>query len=70
MPITSSGWEAPLLEGVKQLNRNIEELDKSSTALINTTNRLTKRIYWLTVGAFLFAGIQAVVGLITFFYSK
>jgi hypothetical protein len=48
----------------------IKEFDKVSGNLVATTNKLTTRIFWLTVVALVLGGIQVAEGLISLFSTK
>jgi hypothetical protein len=53
-----------------ELIDTIHRFDKASGALVNTTNVLTKRILWITVGAVFIGLVQLAIAVITLFSSK
>jgi len=48
----------------------IRELNEATGSLVNTTNVLTTRIFWLTVGAVFLGVVQVVIAVISLFSSK
>jgi len=52
---------------VLDLNQAIDRLSESSTQLVSETNRLTTRIFWLTIVAVLVACIASAVAVVQLF---
>ncbi len=48
----------------------VREMNKASGLLVETTNKLTTRILWLTVAAIFFGLVQAASAVISLFSSR
>src|SRR5437762_2869694 len=48
-----------IIDALIALNSSVHKLDQTSTDLITTTNKLTQRIFWLTV-------VAVIIGLLAF----
>ncbi len=54
------------ISSLAELNESIRKLDDGTTNLVNTTNKLTTYILWLTGGAFFLGVVQVVVAILQF----
>ena len=49
---------------------SLRSFDKASAALVTTTNKLTSRILWLTVGAIFIGLVQIVIAVMSLFSER
>jgi len=58
------------LRATVELIDTIRRVDKASGALVNTTNVLTKRILWITIGAVFVGLVQFAVAVVGLFAGR
>jgi hypothetical protein len=68
--ITDNWMRAAQLKLFVELTLAVRKLDRASSSLVNTTNKLTIRILWLTIVAVFVGVVQLAVAIISLLSTK